>query len=667
MISSNKAEDAFTKIGYTNWKKALEKNKGFAKHQASDCHKEATERLITAHTTAKGDIAYLIDENSQAIKQNNREMLLKILSSIRYLARQSLPLRGNWKEEEKSEYDSNFFQLLKLRCEDNPKLAEWMDKKSNKFLSPKIQNEMLQIMALQILRDIAKNIQSDEIYSILVDETADTSNKEQMVLCMRWVDENLIPHEEFISLHAIPDTSADEIVVIIKDILLRMNLRIENARGQFYDGVSSMSGKRSGVATQIKPLNRKCLYTHCYGHALNLAVGDVFKTIANLESTFATAHDISKLVKKSPKRNMKLDSIREASNNKTKGISNLWPTRWTVRGEAMHSYLNNYSELMELWEWSLKNVTGTEMKARIRGIQVVMGTFDFVFGCSLGGSILRQTGNFSKTLQHEYFSAAQGQELATTVIKTLTKDRSDQSFDLFWEAVKKRAVQLGTAKPKLPRKRKLPDFYGAKTGNATPHFHDSPKDRYRAIYFETYDSVINFIKQIFDQPDYRTYIYLQETLIKAAVSEDYQEDLCKVCEFYNEINQFDAKTHLAVFSEMMKSADIERTETTLGDIIKYLQKLPRTYKLLISEVIKIAKIVLVMPATNALSERSFSALKRVKTSLRSTATDSRLNNILTFHVHKEELDSLNISKVADEFISLGERNLIFTGTHTEQS
>ena len=71
-------------------------------------------------------------------------------------------------------------------------------------------------------------------------------------------------------------------------------------------------------------------------------------------------------------------------------------------------------------------------------------------------------------------------------------------------------------------------------------------------------------------------MYLQETLIKAAVSEDYEEDLCKVCEFYNEISKFDAKTHLAVFSKMMKSADIERTETTLGDIIKYLQKLPRT-------------------------------------------------------------------------------------------
>ena len=71
-----------------------------------------------------------------------------------------------------------------------------------------------------------------------------------MVLCMRWVDENLMPNEEFIGLHAIPDTSADQIVAIIKDVLLRMNLRIENARDQCYDGAASMSEKRSGIATQ---------------------------------------------------------------------------------------------------------------------------------------------------------------------------------------------------------------------------------------------------------------------------------------------------------------------------------------------------------------------------------------------------------------------------------
>ena len=137
------------------------------------------------------------------------------------------------------------------------------------------------------------------------------------------------------------------------------------------------------------------------------------------------------------------------------------------------------------------------------------------------------------SLQHK------GKNRLPLSLRHLTKDSSDQSLELFWEAAKKRAEQLEIAEPKLPRKRKLPDYYdGTNTGNATPHFHDSLKDSYRAIYFETYDSIIGFIQRRFDQPDYHTYMYLQETLIKAAVSEDYEENLKKVCQFYDDINQF---------------------------------------------------------------------------------------------------------------------------------
>ena len=43
-ISSTKGEAAFTKTGFHCWKKALSKNSGFLKHEASDCHKEAADR-----------------------------------------------------------------------------------------------------------------------------------------------------------------------------------------------------------------------------------------------------------------------------------------------------------------------------------------------------------------------------------------------------------------------------------------------------------------------------------------------------------------------------------------------------------------------------------------------------------------------------------------------
>ena len=61
-----------------------------------------------------------------------------------------------------------------------------------------------------------------------------------------------------------------------------------------------------------------------------------------------------------------------------------------------------------------------------------------------------------------------------------------------------------------------------------------------------------------------------------------------------------------------------------------------------------------MHATNAISERSFSALKRVKTV---TISDTKLNNIMTFHVHK---DTLNLNNIASELIgNVDSRRAIF--------
>ena len=50
----------------------------------------------------------------------------------------------------------------------------------------------------------------------------------------------------------------------------------------------------------------------------------------------------------------------------------------------------------------------------------------------------------------------------------------------------------------------------------------------------------------------------------------------------------------------------------------------------------------VMPATNAVSKRSFSALKRVKTYLRSTTGEGRLNHLMLLHVHKELADVIDM-------------------------
>ena len=41
-------------------------------------------------------------------------------------------------------------------------------------------------------------------------QKVDISNKEQLVLCIRWVDEDLQVQEDFIGIHKTPNTTANE-------------------------------------------------------------------------------------------------------------------------------------------------------------------------------------------------------------------------------------------------------------------------------------------------------------------------------------------------------------------------------------------------------------------------------------------------------------------------
>ena len=52
----------------------------------------------------------------------------------------------------RADTESNFIQLLNLRKIDNPDLEAWLDKKVEKYTSPEIQNEILRLMSIDLLR-----------------------------------------------------------------------------------------------------------------------------------------------------------------------------------------------------------------------------------------------------------------------------------------------------------------------------------------------------------------------------------------------------------------------------------------------------------------------------------------------------------------------------------
>ena len=152
--------------------------------------------------------------------------------------------------------------------------------------------------------------------------------------------------------------------------------------------------------------------------------------------------------------------------------------------------------------------------------------------------------------------------------------------------------------------------------------------------------------------------------MKAAEKEHVTAEFDDVCSFYKDyFHPENLRAQLLTFGVEYGRNQIDNdrsTKSTIFDIKNYFTSLAMAQRSLLSEVCKVVKLVLVMPATNATTERSFSALRRVKNYLRSTMTQQRLNNLMLLHVHKDITDKIELKAIAKEFVGDSEhRQTIF--------
>ena len=86
-----------------------------------------------------------------------------------------------------------------------------------------MQIEMMTVMALEVLRDVAASRSSPNVLLSMSDETTDSSNSEQVVICLRWVDNSLNAPVEFTGLQQVDTIDAASIT--FHNVLQRTNHR----------------------------------------------------------------------------------------------------------------------------------------------------------------------------------------------------------------------------------------------------------------------------------------------------------------------------------------------------------------------------------------------------------------------------------------------------------
>lgn len=249
---SSRSDTVFTEKGFNNWKKIGDKLK---KHAESDSHKESVVRWAAyMQTKSSGTIAnQLLSQRAKTIASNCQYIV--ILSKLAVLlACQNIPFRGH-DESRESDKKGNFAEILELLFSLIPEFKHFNSAPKNaKYVPKNIQNDLVTAFANVVQQQICEEIRESEGFVIIADEARDVSSKEQLSLCLRYINKHLIVNECFVGFSDLSELNAKALSEKIVEVLTKLGLDIKKCIGQCYDGASVMSGAATGVHQRINEI-----------------------------------------------------------------------------------------------------------------------------------------------------------------------------------------------------------------------------------------------------------------------------------------------------------------------------------------------------------------------------------------------------------------------------
>ena len=281
-----------------------------------------------------------------------------------------MAIRGHCEE------NGNLMQLLQCHSEDSDDLKSWILRK--KYLSYEIINEQIEIMAHHLLCELLTNIKAAEYFVPIGDETRDMSGKEQFAISIRWVTHDYVINEDLITLAEVKQTDGATLTATLKNTLICNGLQISKCHGQAYDGASNMSGHLNGVAARIQKELPKAHYVHCVAHSLNICLQDCGHNCLTIRQALTVTTELASIIRASPKPLAQFHHLQEKLSPHLPGLKPLCPTRWTVRTEAIHVVIMNYSVLCNELEKIGEEAYGEASRKSLGILAIMEGLLPFM-------------------------------------------------------------------------------------------------------------------------------------------------------------------------------------------------------------------------------------------------------------------------------------------------
>ena len=242
--------------------------------------------------------------------------------------------------------------------------------------------------------------------------------------------------------------------------------------------------------------------------------------------------------------------------------------------------------------------------------------------------------------------------------------RNAEEFHLLMEKMDKQYNQLckGQSDPKynieldplsLPRKRFIQQY--------TAHHPETVDDHFRVIYFMFIDSVTTQLKDRFKHPDLDVASKLEKVMFPPAGSEKLPSNSVDDLVSYDDVSFEEVKTEMRFIHRHAENKKYKKL-CTVNDVGEFLGMLDKCSQDLYPQVMKLVRLLLVSPASSAEAERSFSSLRRLKTWLRSTMGQERLNSLALCQTHHDILDNIDTDQLIEQFIVSNDRRKYVFGS-----
>lgn len=584
-----------------------------------------------------------------------------------YLAENNIAFRGT-SAKLFTKNNGNFLGLVQLLGKFDVVLMEHLRRISYQqthfhLLSVSIQNELINLLGNAVKQTILNRIQQAKYFSVIFDCTPDISHNEQTSLMIRYVHEDpedsgkITIEESFIAYRIAEETTGEALADLMFKEIAECGLNMKNCRGQGYDNGANMAGIHKGVQARVREDFPLAFFVPCGCHSLNLVIADGAKSSVKSSSLFGILRRLFTIFAGSTKR---WCVISEDVKNLT--LKQVCETRWESRINAVQAVRYQYVEvrdaLIKLGDKADDPTTASEAQSLINHME----DFSFLVCLLIWHDLLFEVNMISKSLQGKTTDIGMAVHKFNNCLDFLGRFRERGFFDSVI-AAKEIADELDI-EPVFPekrfRKKKRLFLY-----ESSEEVQFSPEEIFkRDVFYPLVDSVSTSLNNRLSQIHEHQIKWGFLCNVAQLPEKDDLKQCCKDLEsLLSDNNGVSDINGNELYSELLHVKSIldqgkETNEVAPREVLSAIKK--TNSKDLFTNLWVALRVFLTIPVTVASAERSFSKLKLIKTYLRSTMAQERLNSLAILAIENEEAKKLDFKEILSTFAHAKARRMPFS-------